>query len=146
MIEDARWQQCFSNYRKALSTLNDAVDLSQQRPLSSLETLGVVHVFEYTHELAWNCLKNFLQHQGQQDIDDSRNATRKAFEVELIENGEQWMGMIANRNRSSRAYNQETAEAIVKAVIEQYQPLFMQLQNKFNSLLKGSFLESSRIF
>ncbi|MBU2570508.1 MAG: nucleotidyltransferase substrate binding protein [Gammaproteobacteria bacterium] len=61
---DVRWQQWFVSYRKALSQLKEAVELSRQRPLSKLEKQGVIQTFEFTHELAWNVPKDFLEDQG----------------------------------------------------------------------------------
>jgi hypothetical protein len=60
MTEDIRWKQRLANYRKALKTLTDAVELSRQRPLSDLEKQGLIQGFEFTHELAWNVLKDYL--------------------------------------------------------------------------------------
>jgi nucleotidyltransferase substrate binding protein (TIGR01987 family) len=135
MSEDIRWQQRFQNYQLALQQLTDAVTLGTTRPLSDLEKQGLIQAFEYTHELAWNCLKDFLRYQGTQDIFGSRDATRKAFEVGLIEQGELWMAMIASRNRTSHTYNKATAEAIVEAVCTQYLPLFQQLRARLSGLM-----------
>ena len=49
---DVRWQQRFSNFRRALAQLAEAVDLSRVRELSRLERQGVIQAFEFTHELA----------------------------------------------------------------------------------------------
>lgn len=98
--QDIRWQQRFANYKKALAQLKEAVELSKQRSLSKLEKQGVIQAFEFTHELAWNVLKDYLEDQGEQNIKGSKDATRAAFKVELITDGEQWMAMIQSRNLS----------------------------------------------
>ena len=79
MDSDTRWKQCFANYQKALGQLNDAIKLSRQRPLSELEAQGLTHVFEFTHELAWNVMKDYLIYQGYDMITGSRDAIRLAF-------------------------------------------------------------------
>ncbi len=134
MSQDIRWQQRFANYRKALAQLTAATELAAQRPLSDLEKQGLIQAFEYTHELAWNCLKDFLTHRGQQNIYGSRDATRKAFELGLIGEGAVWMDMIASRNRTSHTYNQATADAIASAITQQYQPQFLALADKLQAL------------
>ena len=73
--QDIRWQQRFANFKKALLQLQSAVDLSAQRALSNLEKQGVIQAFEFTHELAWNVLKDYLQDQGNQNIKGSKDAT-----------------------------------------------------------------------
>lgn len=134
MTEDIRWQQRFANYQRALQSLTAAVKLSRERPLSDLEKQGLIQAFEFTHELAWNCLKDYLRYQGEQNLMGSRDATRQAFSVGLITDGAQWMDMIANRNRTSQTYNKATAEAIVTAVLEHYYPLFCQLEQRLSQL------------
>lgn len=124
---DIRWRQRFSNYRKALARLEEAVALSRERPLSSLEKQGVIQAFEFTHELAWNVLKDYLQDQGDQDIKGSKDATRAAFRVQLIRDGEAWMAMIQSRNLSSHTYDEATAEQLVEAILGRYFPQFLAL-------------------
>jgi nucleotidyltransferase substrate binding protein (TIGR01987 family) len=125
---DIRWQQRFANYQKALLQLRSAVDLSNQRALSQLEKQGVIQAFEFTHELAWNMLKDFLRDQGNQNIKGSKDVTREAFKVELIQDGEQWMAMIQSRNISSHTYDERTAEQLVDVIIHSYYPLFAALK------------------
>jgi nucleotidyltransferase substrate binding protein (TIGR01987 family) len=125
---DIRWQQRFANFKKAFAQLKNAAELSQQRPLSQLEKQGVIQAFEFTHELAWNVLKDFLEDQGNQNIKGSKDATREAFKVELIADGEQWMAMIQSRNLSSHTYDERTAEQLVTAIIDHYYPQFSALQ------------------
>ena len=132
---DVRWQQRFANYKKALAQLADAVELSRQRALSRLEKQGVIQAFEFTHELAWNVLKDFLLDRGNQDIKGSKDATRAAFKVELIADGEQWMAMIQSRNISSHTYDEHTAEQLVCAIVGNYFPLFQTLQTEMEKYL-----------
>jgi nucleotidyltransferase substrate binding protein (TIGR01987 family) len=126
--QDIRWQQRFANYKKALSQLREAVELSEQRPLSRLEKQGVIQAFEFCHELAWNTLKDYLQDQGNQTIRGSKDATREAFKVGLIIDGEQWMAMIQSRNLSSHTYNEKISEQLVAAILTGYYPLLVSLQ------------------
>jgi hypothetical protein len=61
MSEDIRWKQRFDNYCRAFETLRRGVELASQRELSELEQQGLVQGFEFTHELAWNVLKDYLK-------------------------------------------------------------------------------------
>jgi nucleotidyltransferase substrate binding protein (TIGR01987 family) len=134
MTENIRWQQRLSNFERALGQLSSAIDLSKQRELSDLENQGMIQAFEFTHELAWNCLKDFLEFKGQSGIYGSRDATRKAFELQLIEDGENWMNMILSRNRTSHTYNHKVMQEIITEVIENYFPLFIKFSTKMNTL------------
>jgi len=115
--------------------LKNAVELSKQRPLSLLEKQGVIQVFEFTHELAWNVLNDYLEDQGNQSIKGSKDATREACKVALIADGEQWMAMIQSRDVSSHTYDEQIAEQLVVAIINDYFPLFELLQTDMQKYL-----------
>lgn len=131
MTEDLRWKQRFDNYCKALQELRESLELSQTRPLSKLEKQGVIQGFEYTHELAWNFLKDYLQYQGHIGLIGSRDTTREAFKRGLIANGETWMEMIKARNLTSHAYDKATAEAVYSAIAERFFPEFQNAYMEF---------------
>lgn len=134
MNEDIRWKQRFDNYQRALKILKEAVDLACLRPLSQLEQQGLVQGFEFTHELAWNVLKDFLESKGFVGLIGSKDATRMAFKNDLIDDGEIWMDMIKARNLSSHTYNTEIAEAIVHDILTRFYPAFSALQIVFREL------------
>jgi len=131
---NVRWRQRFSNFKKALIQLEDAVVLGKQRELTKLEKQGVIQTFEFTHELAWNVLKDFLEDQGVQNIRGSKDATRAAFKVSLIIDGEQWMAMIQSRNVSLHTYDETIAESLVMVILDCYFPLFKALEAEMESL------------
>ena len=132
--QDIRWRQRFSNYQKALAQLANAVELSQRRPLSELEQQGLVQAFEYTYEMAWNTIRDYLIHQGIADLVGSRDTIREAFSQGLIIDGEGWMDMLVDRNRSSHTYNLAVAETIVANILTRYFPLFLELQTRLQNL------------
>lgn len=133
-MTDIRWKQRFLNFKKALLQLTNAVELNLQRPLSELEKQGLIQSFEYSHELAWNVLKDFFEYQGKTSIMGSRDATREAFSRNLLTDGETWMDMITSRNLSTHTYNEEIANLIAERIIELYYPLFIELQNRIQEL------------
>lgn len=133
MSDDIRWKQRLDNYERALQQLTAAVELSRQRPLSSLEKQGLIQDFEMVHELAWNLLKDYLGYEGIQDIVGSRGAVREAFKRGLITAGELWMDMISKRNLSLHTYNQTLADSLVDAIINDYHPAFLVLQTDMRS-------------
>lgn len=136
-----RWQQRFSNFSKALAKLSQAVEYieqqakeEQQKPLDDSEMdyvldeiikEGLIQRFEYTHELAWNVMKDYAFYQGNSSIQGSRDATREALQYQLITDGKTWMEMISSRNKTSHTYNEETADEIYFKIIDGYYPAFV---------------------
>ena len=107
--KDIRWEQRFSNYNKALKKLSEAIGYVKNKPkeevLDEILKEGIIQRFEYTHELAWNVMKDFLLEIGDVTLYGSKDATREAFKTELIKDGDVWMEMIKSRNKTSHTYN-----------------------------------------
>ena len=131
---DIRWQQRLANYLRALEQLADAVSQGQQRPLSRLEQQGLIKAFEFTHELAWNVMKDHFEYQGTLTLTGSRDAIREAFKRGLISDGETWMETIASRNRSPHTYDENTANQLVAIISEHYLGLFQAFARKMQDL------------
>jgi nucleotidyltransferase substrate binding protein (TIGR01987 family) len=91
---------------------------------------GLIHRFKYTHELAWNVMKDYAEYQGNNNVGGSRDATREALQLKIIENGEIWMDMIQSRNKTTHTYNEATANEIYTKIIDQYFPLFLAFKIK----------------
>lgn len=138
MTEDIRWRQRFDNYLRAFATLRRAVELSRQRSLSELEQQGLIQGFEFTHELAWNVLKDYLEEAGISGIIGSKGATREAFKNGLIPDGESWMDMIKSRNLSSHTYNQNIADELIANILARFYPAFEQMTATFSALVEQS--------
>ena len=132
--KDIRWQQRFQNFEKAFSLLEAAVNTSNDRPLNELEEQGLIQRFEFTHELAWNVIKDYFEYQGNTAITGSRDASREAFSKGLITDGEGWLDMIKSRNQSSHTYNEAVADEIMNKIIHSYYALFADFKNKFRTL------------
>ena len=130
--EDIRWEQRFSNYRKALGKLRETVnyihtEVENKETASVLDDIvkqGLIQSFEYTHELAWKVMKVYLTHQGNPNVSGSRDATRETFQLGLISDGEAWMDMIKSRNLTSHTYDEDTAKHIYQQVLKAYFPAF----------------------
>lgn len=130
--KDVRWIQRFSNYVKALDQLEEAVELMKKRELSRLEKQGVIQAFEYTHELAWKTLKDFLENRGNTELYGSRDVVREAFKLGIIENGEAWMQMIKSRNLTSHTYDEGRADGIIMLIKDIYFAEFEKLKTKMD--------------
>ncbi|MBR1713337.1 MAG: nucleotidyltransferase substrate binding protein [Treponema sp.] len=132
--EDIRWKQRFQNYKKALAVLRRGLALEKERELSELERSGLVQAFEFTQELSWKVLKDYLEYQGVSGIFGSRDAYRVAFNMGLISDGEKWMEMLKARNLSSHTYEEETSLKLVHDIAETFASCFISLEETFDAL------------
>ncbi len=133
-MQDIRWIQRFNHFTKALGQLKKFI---QKGKLNELEEQGLIQAFEYTYELAWNTLKDYLEAQGETEIHGSRDTLRLAFQRGLIEDGETWMDMVRSRTLTSHTYNEEIARQIANSVSQQYFPQFVKIHEKLLSLMGG---------
>ena len=131
---DVRWHQRLQSFHKAFTRLSEGARLAGERELSPLEKQGLIQAFEFTHELAWNVLKDYLESQGIQGVVGSKGATREAFKNGLITDGEVWMDMVKSRNQTSHTYNEETANEITEAILTRYCAQFTQFSTRFAKL------------
>jgi len=122
-----RWKQRFENYLKALGQLDKFIAKDN---LNELEEQGLIQAFEFTHELAWNVMKDYFEYQGNTLITGSRDATREAFQKGLIQDGAQWMEMIKSRSQSTHTHNESTAHDIRDRILNQYYDLFVSFKDK----------------
>lgn len=150
--QDIRWQQRFNNYTKALHKLAEAVEYVQTKladqeidiedeeledVLDEIIREGLIQRFEYTHELAWNVMKDYLLEVGEIKSIGSKDATRESFKAELITDGDVWMEMIKSRNKTSHTYNEETAHEIYVKIINDYYPAFLAFKIKMEEKRSG---------
>jgi nucleotidyltransferase substrate binding protein (TIGR01987 family) len=131
---DIRWLQRLQSFRNALARLTEAVDLRQQRSLSNLEKQGFVKAFEFTHEQAWNLIKDYFTYQGNTQITGSRDATREAFKNNLITEGDVWMEMIQTRNKAVHVYDEAIVNDVIKKTSDHYYTLFVTFQSVMQRL------------
>ena len=130
---DIRWKQRFQNYGKALYQLEQAVE-TYQNDERELIRAGIIQYFEFTHELAWKVMKDFLEYEGMTGIVGSRSATREAFQKGLIEEGQAWMDMLETRNITVHAYDPKIITAAYVQIIGiniRLLRLFYQTMNKY---------------
>jgi nucleotidyltransferase substrate binding protein (TIGR01987 family) len=132
--QDIRWLQRFSNFRKALAKLRQAIEIIAEKQdfgndVDELLEEGVIQRFEYTHELAWNVMKDYAEYQGYTNIGGSRDAIRKSLEIDIIDDAH-WMDTITDRNQTSHNYDDDTAARIFENIIKIYFPLFCRFEEK----------------
>jgi nucleotidyltransferase substrate binding protein (TIGR01987 family) len=123
-----RWIYRFDNYKRAFSLLREAIETMQDRELLQLEKEGVIQRFEYTWELAWKVLKDYLEAQGVVlDTIAPSFVLRAALEAKLITNGDLWMQALDARNKMSHVYNMQKFEDVIQQIQKHYLALLDDL-------------------
>lgn len=130
-MDDVRWKQRLSNFKKSLLYLSEAVVLKEA---TIIQQAGTIQFFEMSFELAWKTLKDYLQDQGFIDIKSPKAAIKKAFEISLIEDGHLWLEALENRNLATHTYDEKKAKIIYELICNSYFPMLEKLKNKLEKL------------
>ena len=128
--EDARWRQCFTNYRKAVFQLKEFLE---QDELNKFETQGLIQCFEYTFELAWKTAKDYLEAQGFL-ISSPRQAIQTAFQAGLITDGHGWIDALEKRNLMSNTYDENRTKEAAGLIRQKYAFLLQSLLQELEKL------------
>ena len=127
--QDIRWKQRFANFERAMIKFSDAIDESGKSENNLLKE-GTIQRFEFTHELAWKVMKDFLNYQGFRNVTSSRDATREAFNKDLIHNGEVWMEMIETRNKTVHTYDDKILDEEYFKIVNNFFPLLVDFEKR----------------
>jgi nucleotidyltransferase substrate binding protein (TIGR01987 family) len=114
--KDIRWKQRFQNFEKAFLFFETAVDKERYTPI---EIGGLVQAFEFTFELGWKTIKDFLYEQGL-TTSYPREVIKEGFQTKIIEDGHTWLLMLEKRNELSHTYNEEVAQLAVDIIKNKY--------------------------
>jgi nucleotidyltransferase substrate binding protein (TIGR01987 family) len=113
MNNDIRWKQRFQNFENAYSAFVRMVDRHEKTPDDEAVQMALLQSFEFTFEMSWNVMKDYLENEGYNEVGNSKQAVRVAFQAGLIATPEEWMDAIRMRNLTSHTYNQQILQETV---------------------------------
>ena len=131
-MQDVRWKQRFQNFDRALRLLSEALLGRGLDELSALEQEGAIQRFEYTYELAWKTMKDYLDDSGVIITPITpRQVLKEAFAANLTTDGQVWIDMMLHRNMLSHTYDFERFTEILLAVQVRYLQALTALHDWF---------------
>lgn len=127
--KEIRWKQRFQNFEKAFLQLKKGVKLFEN--LDELSKEGLIQRFEYTLELAWKTIKDYLESEDEIIAKSPKSAIKNAFQIDLIDNGELWINMLQDRNLMSHTYNEDNFNKALNNITNLY---FAEIEKLYNFL------------
>lgn len=131
MNADIRWKQRFQNFEKAYLFLKQATERSS---LDDLQAAGLIQSFEFTFELAWKTLKDYLESMGT-TCRFPREVIKQAFQTELLQDGTLWLEMLEKRNELTHTYDEAHVKKSVDLIRNQYFPALKQVYEALTHVL-----------
>ena len=98
----SRFNERVENFSKAFNIYQEAVNAFDTSKI--LTHMALVQTYKICFELAWKCLKDYLQEKGI-EVNYPTEVIKEAFNNETIKNGQLWIDMLKARNATSHEYN-----------------------------------------
>ncbi|MGB9975637.1 nucleotidyltransferase substrate binding protein [Thermovenabulum sp.] len=115
----------FNDFKNALQRLEEGINFE---PSNEIIIDGVIQRFEFTFELAWKLLKDILEYEGI-EVKSPRSAIKEGYKAGLVSDGEAWIDMMIDRNKTSHIYDEKEAKAIYNKIKSFYVGLLRELKN-----------------
>ncbi len=126
-LQNIRWRKRFENLNRAFLQLERGIRIVTP---SDIETQGIIQSFEFTFELAWKTLKDYLEAQGVQCA-FPREVLKQAFQAGVLQNGDVWLEMLSKRNLLAHTYGEAMAKEAYRLIKEEYYPCMLELIDWF---------------
>ncbi|OGU14162.1 MAG: hypothetical protein A2X61_07160 [Ignavibacteria bacterium GWB2_35_12] len=127
MTEESRWILRFKNFEKSYMFFKKIVD---REDFSNIEIAALIKSFEFTYEIAWKTVKDYLEEQGL-PIKFPREAIKEGFRTEIIRDGQTWMQMLEKINELAHTYSEEIADDSVDLIKNKFYPAITQVYQYF---------------
>lgn len=118
--KEIRWRQRFENLLRAYTKFKSAVDAFDS--LSMLEKEGLIQRFEYTLELSWKTVKDYLESQEVM-ASFPKEVIKAAFHYEIIDDGDVWMEMLQSRNLMAHTYDEKRFNIAINKIKDENLPV-----------------------
>jgi nucleotidyltransferase substrate binding protein (TIGR01987 family) len=126
--KDIRWKQRFQNFEKAFLRLKEAIELKE---LSELERNGLIQRFEFTLDLSWKVMKDYLEEKGFSFKSSPKDTFRLAQENNFIDYSQELIDGIDIRNELSHDYDGEKFENSEEQLRKETYPSLYKLYEFF---------------
>ncbi|MGO5064703.1 nucleotidyltransferase substrate binding protein [Clostridium sp. FAM 1755] len=127
-----RLEERLEDFKKAFKKLKESIELKVE---NDIVIDGVIQRFEFTFEQSWKLMKLYLEYEGIEEAKSPRSTIRAAFKYGIIEDGDAWINMMIDRNKTSHVYDENTAIEIYNSIKSNHVNLLEKMLNKMEELL-----------
>ncbi len=135
MNNELRWIQRFQNFDEAYQTFGRVFERYQATPGDEIIQIALIQAFEFTFEIAWKTMKDYLEHEGYDGLGNSKQTVRVAFQAGLISEPDAWMMAIAKRTMTSHVYNAVILQETIAFIRDGFYPLVSWLHAELRQKL-----------
>ncbi len=126
-----RYEERKGDFYNAFDRLKEAT----KEEYNQITVDAILHRFEFTFELAWKTVKDYLDYLGYSYKNGSpREVIQNGFKQGIIKDGELWIEMMLSRNQLSHIYDEKTSRDIYKKIVDEYIKLFEDLKSELEKI------------
>ena len=129
MSNDIRWKQRFNNFDKAYKTFCRIISTYEQDKKSEVVKMAVIQAYEFTVELSWKVLKDFLEKEEVINAKSPKQVIRQSFQLDLIDDAEKWLEALKRRNLTSHVYSPEVLQETVDFIYNDFSKICSDLHS-----------------
>lgn len=122
-----KFQTKLGNYKNALARLHESIEDSKKFSDNLTFRDGVIQRFEFTAELAWKTIREYLLSEKVADINSPKSVMREAYHMNVITDEDGWIQILDDRNVTSHIYDEQEATDIYKRIATHHIQLFDKL-------------------
>ena len=109
--------ESYETFKKAFSKLKEFIETDNG---SEKDKAAIIHAYEYTFELWWKSLQRYLQDFETITEFGPGSTIRNAFQYGLIEDGQDYMDLLKDRNLIAHTYKENIATEIYQRILEKH--------------------------
>lgn len=111
----------YENFGNAVNRLNEANVAYKRNSDNDIYQDALIKRFEFTFELAWKTLREFMIDQGYSlEILSPKGVISFAWREGIIQNEELWLNMLNARNMTAHDYGRELSADIAEDISNRY--------------------------
>lgn len=120
--------QKIDHYLHACTQLEQAVAIYEKSQQDALYRDGLIQRFEFTVELAWKSLKEYLEDQGfSLAVSSPRAVLKEAYAAGAITDADRWSQILTARSITSHIYDEQTSVEVAEQICREFLPTLQAL-------------------
>ncbi|EKD27536.1 MAG: nucleotidyltransferase substrate binding protein, HI0074 family [uncultured bacterium] len=123
-MNQKRINQRIEDFKNALKRLDKVLKEDITKTDAIID--ATIQRFEFTFELSWKLLKDILSYNGIEAL-NPRSTIKEAYQQKIIEDGDSWIQMLEDRNKTSHIYDEKEAKRIYDEIKNIYFGLLSNL-------------------
>lgn len=120
------------NFLRAVTRLKEAVNEYSKNSENDLLRDGLIQRFEFTFELSWKAMKEYMIDQGvKNEMQFPKQILKSAYENHIINNEIVWIDMLEARNSTSHIYDDRAAKRVGDNICKSFVVELTELEKYF---------------